>query len=192
MKLHIGCEQHYLRERGWTDCDLNPQAPHVVRVDARHRLPFDDESCTHVFHAHLLEHMSFREGCLFLGECFRVLRPGGRLRVTTPDLASLADMVLAPAAYQRYFDYQHKVDPTNVPFPTVAHVVNNFVRAWGHTFIHTEASLQTAMLAAGFRDLESFDCLESRDQDLQGLENVGRMPEGFYQLESQVFEGVRS
>ena len=43
-----------------------------------------------VYHSHVLEHFSKRQGEFFVRECFRVLRPGGLLRLAVPDLEDIA------------------------------------------------------------------------------------------------------
>lgn len=187
MKLHIGCETHFLVDLGWTDCDIAPRAPHVVQLDARERLPFEDGSCSHVFHAHLLEHMTYAHGCAFLAECYRVLEPGGRLRVTTPDLSWLTKM---HAGGMSWLDMQY-LDSQPPEFRTPCRLINRFVREWGHLFIWDEPTLKEALLASGFERPTEQDCLNSADPALVGLENVARLAAGFYQLESMTLEASR-
>ena len=43
-----------------------------------------------VYHSHLLEHFSKADGQKLITECFRVLRPGGILRIVVPDLEGIA------------------------------------------------------------------------------------------------------
>ena len=75
--------------------------------------------------------------------------------------------------------------------PTALSVVNNFVRAWGHTFIYDEATLAASMRAAGFVDIKPFKILESDTHELRGLENIGRMEDGFLQLETMTLQGTK-
>jgi SAM-dependent methyltransferase len=43
-----------------------------------------------VYHSHVLEHFSQEDGELLIRECYRVLKPGGVLRVVVPDLEQIA------------------------------------------------------------------------------------------------------
>ena len=86
-KLHVGCGGHVLD--GWLNADLRPHSAHVLRMDATRRFPFPDNVFAYVYSEHVIEHLPFDAGAIMLGECFRVLAPGGKMRVATPDLAFL-------------------------------------------------------------------------------------------------------
>lgn len=59
----------------------------VERVDLLESLPLEDHSVSWICAFHVLEHLDLHEGRRFLAECRRVLAPGGRLRISTPDFA---------------------------------------------------------------------------------------------------------
>lgn len=90
--LHLGCGGR--AHPAWLNADLGA-SPGVIAVDVRSPLPFDDGVFDAVYHAHLLEHLTPDEGETLIAECVRVLRPGGVLRVTVPDLAGIAREYLA-------------------------------------------------------------------------------------------------
>ena len=64
-----------------------PVDPGVDRIDLLAGLPFEDTSTPWIHAFHVLEHLDLHEARALLVECRRVLRPGGRLRVSTPDFA---------------------------------------------------------------------------------------------------------
>lgn len=78
--LHFGAAQNQL-PAPWQ----NLNAEH----DIRKRLRFEDESVSRIVAEHVIEHVSWNQGFVFLGECKRVLEPGGVLRVAFPDLSRL-------------------------------------------------------------------------------------------------------
>ncbi|MGQ0560243.1 MAG: class I SAM-dependent methyltransferase [Gemmatimonadota bacterium] len=49
-------------------------------------LPFESDVADFVFCSHVLEHFGQREAEQLLGEIFRVLKPGGHVRICVPDL----------------------------------------------------------------------------------------------------------
>jgi hypothetical protein len=65
-----------------------------MACNLRTSLPFADATFAVVYHSHLLEHLSHQEADNFLQECFRVLQPGGTLRVVVPDLEQIARLYL--------------------------------------------------------------------------------------------------
>lgn len=54
-------------------------------------LPYDDNSIEEIRCSHLLEHLTFRDASEAMDEWARVLKPGGRIRISVPDV----DKVLA-------------------------------------------------------------------------------------------------
>jgi SAM-dependent methyltransferase len=61
------------------DLEGNPEADLTLSPDGR--VPIENESCDAVLSTQVLEHVGDPE--LYLAECFRVLRPGGRLLLST-------------------------------------------------------------------------------------------------------------
>jgi predicted SAM-dependent methyltransferase len=53
--------------------------------DIRKRLPFSDNSVSAIYGGEVLEHLTCEQGQRLLRECYRVLQPGGVLRLRVPD-----------------------------------------------------------------------------------------------------------
>src|SRR6185436_2611644 len=60
-----------------------------VHADVSQGLPFPDHHFDVVYHSHMIEHMRVDDVQRFLGDCLRVLKRGGIMRVATPDLERL-------------------------------------------------------------------------------------------------------
>jgi predicted SAM-dependent methyltransferase len=86
--LNIGCGRRY--HSAWTNIDMNYCDRSVALYDARDGLPYDDGVFAVVYHSHVLEHLQKPDAAALLVECWRVLRPGGTIRVAVPDLEVLA------------------------------------------------------------------------------------------------------
>ena len=88
MKLHIGCGKKFIP--GFVHVDALPY-DHVDHVCAADDLSFlEDGSVSLIYACHILEHFgreAFKEP---LREWFRVLEPGGVLRLAVPDFAACA------------------------------------------------------------------------------------------------------
>jgi predicted SAM-dependent methyltransferase len=63
--------------------------PEVIAWDLRRGIPFADDTFAVVYHSHFLEHLERKAARTFLSECYRVLEPGGILRIVVPDLRFL-------------------------------------------------------------------------------------------------------
>jgi len=82
--LNLGCGRYF--DPNWTNVDLDPSVKGVLKCDLRNGIPFEDQSFDVVYHSHVLEHYTREDGKRFVKECWRVLTPGGVLRVVVPDL----------------------------------------------------------------------------------------------------------
>ncbi len=90
--LNLGCGHRYHPD--WVNVDFRSTGPGVLAIDLGGRLPFDDCAFDAVYHSHLLEHLPKRKAPFFMQECFRVLKPGGILRVVVPDLEKISHLYL--------------------------------------------------------------------------------------------------
>ena len=186
-KLHIGCGKHLLP--GWLNSDFTPQLPEVARLDATAIFPIRAAAFDYIFSEHMIEHVPFEGGQNMLNESYRVLKSGGRIRISTPDLKFLIDLY-APqktALQQAYIDWAtRRFVPSGIASDTF--VINNFMRNWGHLFIYDTKTLRHALAAAGFVDISAHSVNHSAVPDFMQLEHDGRMPPGFLQLETMTME----
>ena len=67
-----------------------------LRHDAMQRFPFEDESFDWVYSEHFIEHFFPTEVVTWLTEMKRLLRPGGHMRISTPDLRKYVRGYLEP------------------------------------------------------------------------------------------------
>ena len=166
-KLQIGAGGGFLD--GWLNTDYFPIDGRFVYLDATRRFPFPDSTFDFIFSEHLIEHLSFRDGVFMMGECFRVLKPGGRLRVCTPNLETVLGLHPPDKTeiQERYIQFAFnrwisKSDETNV-----VRVINDMFRNWGHQFIYDRNTLQKVIEAAGFLECTACTAVEIDDQYLR-------------------------
>jgi predicted SAM-dependent methyltransferase len=127
-----------------------------VHHDLTRGLPFPDGCAEAVFSSHFLEHVSRADGRRILGECHRVLAPGGTVRIAVPDLAWLVHEF--KAGRKRY-----AVDGI-----FEAGEEGELAR---HRYMYDEELLGEAFAAAGFSDVRRRSFGEGRVADLDVLDN---------------------
>ena len=81
----------FLKE--WTNLKFSvlpqPDDGTIRHYDIRQPLPFPEDTFDSAYALHIIEHLTPEEGGEFVAEVFRVLRPGGIFRVSTPDLEGI-------------------------------------------------------------------------------------------------------
>jgi predicted SAM-dependent methyltransferase len=168
-RLHIGAGSRRLG--GWLNVDL---IAGDVYVDLERRLPFPAAVFDHVFGEHVIEHLSERAAERLLGDLFRVLRPGGVLRLTTPDLRKIIALyedrnpVVSRQEYARFLDRE-----TGKRHERACQLFNDYLRLWGHRYVYDEEDLVAKLAAAGFVRIERREPGESAHEMLRGLEQHG-------------------
>ena len=192
-KLQLAASNNLLS--GWLNTDIFLNHKGVAYLDATRRFPFKDNTFDYIMAEHMIEHLSYSGAQVMLKECFRVLKPGGRVRIATPDL----DVLLAVRAKDKSDAQTHYVGWATAQFlPDVREcaevfVINNFFREWGHSFLYDQATLDHALSISGFGAIKFFKPGASEDHHLENLECHGRElgSEDINQFETMVAEGLK-
>ena len=167
-----------------------PWSANIYIHDVRKPLPFADHSASVVFASHVLEHLYRNEAQQLLSEAFRVLRPGGIVRIIVPDLETII---------QEYNGQQ----PFGTPSPqdaakTAADRLNErllmrssasprrslywIYDSWNdfhsHKWMYDLASLTHLMRSTGFVDLQSKTAGESAIENIAAVEDPSRILNG--------------
>jgi predicted SAM-dependent methyltransferase len=198
-KLQVGAGPNPLP--GWLNTDLFPDvyAEHrdeIVFLDASKPLPLDEMTFDYIFSEHQIEHISEPAGRAMVTEFFRILRPGGRVRVATPDLAAVIRLYDDPLDELE----RHYIDWVMTRFlPDVqsgnrrCYVINQMFTAHKHRFIYDQETLSAILANAGFIDIQRRQPGESSDPVLRGIETHGRAigDERVNRFETLVVEAIR-
>ncbi len=190
-KLHVGCGGRILD--GWLNSDFAPGSPVVLDLDATKRFPFGNDEFDYIFSEHMIEHVSYCQGRNMLDECYRVLRKGGKVRISTPNLTFLMDLYQGKASelHDAYIKWMTARYIPWAPCSSAAFVVNLFVREWGHQFIYDEETLSLSLKKAGFTNVTRCRLQESDVEAFRNLEFETRMPEGLLRLETITLEATK-
>ena len=86
--LNLGCGKRIHSD--WINIDFVSTRKEIIQHNLLDGIPLTDKSVDVVYHSHVLEHFSKKDGEKFLTECYRVLNEGGIIRVVVPDLEVIA------------------------------------------------------------------------------------------------------
>ncbi|MCC7071437.1 MAG: methyltransferase domain-containing protein [Deltaproteobacteria bacterium] len=163
--LNVGCGD--VRVPDFLGIDANPRARAVDLVwDATLPLPLPHGSCARVYSEHFLEHLPRDEGRAWLRDCYRVLMPGGTLRIAMPSLRH----IVAKYCSEDWRDQDWLRLPEFAHVQTRAHMINLAFREWGHQWLYDDEELRCALVDGGFADVQFCPRNESLDPLLRGRE----------------------
>jgi predicted SAM-dependent methyltransferase len=190
-KLQLGAGGYH--PDGWLNTDIEPGEDEAF-LDATKPFPMPDAGFSYIFSEHVFEHLTYEDGLAMLRECRRILKPGGRMRLATPNLLKLVALFQDARSDEarRYVQDKIKVqDWPNEPAPE-CFILNLELRNFGHKFVYDPATLRGSLERAGFGDVREYRPGESDDPALRGLERRHKtsvQPVNDY--ETMVFEAVR-
>ncbi len=191
-KLQIGCQDHPMPD--WLNADIEPKSIDTILMDATTTFPLPNDTFDYVFSEHMIEHVSLEGGDKMIQECYRVMKKGGKIRIVTPDLAFLIELYQKEKTQvqEDYLKFSNKYFTKYERPLWDTMVINNFVRDWGHQFIHDEKSLKYLLEKAGFKNFKREKVYESSDPVFQNLEKHAlEITETFNKLESIVVEAEK-
>ncbi|HWN87851.1 MAG TPA: methyltransferase domain-containing protein, partial [Chitinophagaceae bacterium] len=86
LNLACGTKIH----NDWVNVDFSSSDPTVIKCNLLNGINFPDNSFSVIYHSQFIEHLPKEKAIDFMKECYRVLKPGGIMRVVTPDLENIA------------------------------------------------------------------------------------------------------
>ncbi len=150
---HSGAREYYSRDQY-----LSVLANHRFCFrDLRRGIPLPDSSANCVYSCHFLEHLSKRDGGQLIVEVFRILRPGGLVRLVVPDLATVIGMY---ATGER--------DRMLGEFFFVDRDASELAR---HGYLYDFDALRTLLADAGFAEINRVDFRQGLMPDLEILDD---------------------
>ncbi len=171
--------------------------PPITLHDCRKGLPLPDNSVDFIYSSHFLEHLYRHEVVAILKECYRVLKPSGRIRVVLPDLdtfvamyqgrdktpfpgADIEDAVpVMPADLLVALFFPHELNLCTPP-SRIQRFQERFLHR--HKWMYTVESFTVLLRYAGFRTVEQKGYRESICADVQKLDVL---PEVSFYLEAE-------
>lgn len=166
--LHIGCGSFYMP--GWINTDVLGNPSMDFPLDITNPLPFRDNFFDVIYGSEVIEHIDLAQARQFLKEAQRVLKPGGVMRLTTPDLTETCKIFLGL-----------RDDVTVEDFGTVwlegefskEIWINALFRSWGHKHLWTFESVSEELKKAGLSEVQRCEPQQTKSKipQLNNLDN---------------------
>lgn len=153
LRINCGCGEWPLEDYINIDADPAVKPDLLATIPP---LPFGDGEVDEVYAGHFLEHLDYEGGKAFLRECYRVLKPGGKVGIVVPDMREIltrwlwgmADMLQIP---QGHFWPIKDLD-------AVCHLfLYGDVNGSRHQWAYDGFTLARALTRAGFEQLTPID-----------------------------------
>jgi predicted SAM-dependent methyltransferase len=166
-KLNLGSYKNMFYY-GWINIDIldlkqfaDQQSYRFRQIDISKNIPCGNNEVDIIFHSHLLEHFSREDGKNFLKECYRVMKPGGIIRVSVPDTQLLTKKYLDGSIT----DYRYVnigVERAN----DTAEALHELLYA-NHKTMYDETALTKILSEAGFKEIRKESPFTSRSKTIQ-------------------------
>jgi SAM-dependent methyltransferase len=153
-------------------------------------LPLADNTVSIIYGAHILEHLYMTDAQRLLGECKRVLRSGGVIRLVVPDLRSMVTTYLrnkngdSPSPSEKVIaaDKLNEKLGFRSPAPPSGNFLFKFYSLWKdfhhHKWMYDSDSLIHYLADAGFAEVSERGYLESDIPGVAEVEEAGRVLDG--------------
>ena len=147
--------------QGWANIDLESKKD-VRGWDLRRRLPIEDGTLGHIYSEHFIEHLPLEFGEKLMIDCYRVLKPGGGVRLSTLDLAFVIDKY-------RLGETNEWLDVDWSP-ATPCRMINEVMQLWHHQFVFDRVEFHALLQRAGFKTVFDVPWRQSQHAALNGVE----------------------
>lgn len=158
----------------------------VIIHDARKPLPFKNNSFEAVYSSHLLEHLYLNEAEKFLKECFRILCPGGIIRIVVPDFKYILEEYrnglnqkkpfrdLADNISRKIFIWEQKPYGKNI----MRKIYDSMKDFHSHKWMYDASSLINHLEKAGFVNAKEMKANQSKIKGIENVEKADRIDNG--------------
>lgn len=158
--------------KGFINIDFFTTSGIEYGADLRYALKIGENTVDGVFCEHTLEHLSYHDGRNLLGECYRILKPGGVIRIVVPDLSLF--MTHYCTQDQKWFDEwerlmfitstdeKRKKRRLHTPLEAISFITQEY----GHVSCWDFPTIRHYLGISGFREITQYSFMQGRCKEL--------------------------
>lgn len=192
-KLQLACGSNH--PAGWLNTDYYHPSDTIACLDVTKRFPFPDNTFNAVLAEHVIEHFTYPDGKAMMAECHRTLKPGGILRLSTPNILFYTGL-FDPDNFAKYREsYVIPHQKHWIPYadqPRATFVLNNLVRNWRHLFVYDFETVKALLESVGFTAITLKEIGQSDHPELQGVDRLARDKDDYEWQSNMVLEAVKA
>ena len=88
--VNLACGTSYINNSDWINLDFNSESKNVITTNIIDSIPLNKENVDFVYSSHFIEHLNKDDLNKVLNHIYKILKPGGILRISTPNFQYLA------------------------------------------------------------------------------------------------------
>jgi SAM-dependent methyltransferase len=150
----------------------------IVFADASKKIPLPDGSVEVLYTSHMLEHMTRADVTKFLRDVYRVLMPGGIIRIAVPDIGKLVNRYLDSGDADAFIEGTYLSTPGRKSFLSKLKCL--LVGDRHHLWMYDGRSLSKLLTELNFRDPVILPPGKTMIKDPQSLNLSERAAESVY------------
>lgn len=187
-RLHVGCGPIFLK--GWCNVFYETGKKYgrfkwkrgagILNYDLVKPWPWEENSLQFIAGAHFIEHIDLDQCIEFCQRAHRVLKPGGVIRFSCPDLEAYAKHYIEDSQeFYAHPEIRHGCYMKSAETPSQIFAAKAY-DIGAHKWFHDFSSLKNVLERTGFSHVRKVTRLEGGTPDLEQLEAPHRETETLY------------
>lgn len=145
--VHLGAGPNIIP--GWLNYDIDTKWG-ATHHDLSRGIPLAGTSVAKIYSEHFIEHFDKKAGYKLLQDCFRVLTPGGTLRIGWPDMNRLIWSHLTHSRAHK----RHILPHLKLRFGHWDEITADRLFSWDHRYAYTARHLHDILADIGFINIK--------------------------------------